>query len=764
MTNNRPKYSALALAVAATVGGMYTAPVLAEGLQLEEVVVTARKREESLSDVPAAITAFSGEQLRNAGFSKATDLDTIAPNMVFDQVTAGSTASSGISLRGVSFQDVEKSFDPAIGVQMDGLYMGTSNGQIFRLLDVERIEVIRGPQGTLFGKNTIGGLINVIRSKPTGEFGGKVRVGVGRFGEKNIDALLNVGNETLAAKFVYGMHKTDGYFDNLVTGEEAGEADVSTATINVLWRPTDTLSLDVLYNRVDDESDTPPLANVSLDFTNPNGAGGSLLTCTGADALAVPRFGFCAANADTTQTGDRYVVNQNGSDENFFDMDTFRLQAEWEINDALTAIYVGGIIETEEEQNQDFDATPVTIYHAIRASEYEQMSHELRLQGDMDKLSYVAGVYLWHSEYQQSQSDVFFAPLPSLDTDYEADSWSFFFEGDYQLTDQLAVTLGARYVDEEKTLSISGNGGLPTAFSTFPGGRMADGSDPATSGAPASNFTGPQSSSWDDTIYRIALKYDWNDSVNTYLSYSTGFRSGGYNGRGASFLPATEAYDPETVSSLEVGLKAELMDGRMSLNIAAFTSDYDDKQEEINVADPSSGTGQSTVVRNAAKASIQGLEVEWNMLLTEGWTVGAFLGLLDAEFDSFQANLGYGERDNSDLKLRRVPETSFGVHTTYQTDIGKGEATFSMNYGWKDDYEIANATNEVQGHIDAHGILNIGADYEIGPIKISAYGRNMSDEDVYTHAFVVAPGPANLFAFATPREPRNYGLEVTYSF
>jgi len=695
-------------------------------VQLEEIIVTARKRDESLQDVPAAVTAFTTDQLIAAGIKDAIGLATVTPNLVFDQITAGSTGSSAISLRGVSFQDVEKSFDPAIGLQFDDVFMGTANGQIFDLLDVERIEVLRGPQGTLFGKNTIGGLINIVRSKPTGELGAKLRVGFGSDGEQRFDGLLNVGNEKFAAKFVVGSYETDGFFTDQVSGEDVGAADAFTGTANFLWNISESTSIDYAFTAMRDDGDTPPLLNTS--------GAGSILTCI----LA----GQCAPDSNTPQTGDRYVVAQDGSNENFFDSDTHRIKVQSEINDNLSFTYIGARQETDEVQNQDFDATIVPIFQARRDQQYEQTSHELRVNGNYGGINFVAGLFLWDSEYQLEQTTEVFGAPSTTNADHEVESQSIFIEGDFSISDNLTATVGARYIDEEKTFGATDN----ILFST-----LAD----------------PSNESWSDTIYRTALKYDFNDNVQGYVSYSTGFRSGGFNGRAGSLNVARESYEPEEVENLEFGVKSSLLNNRMTLNVALFAADYNDKQEEIAISDPSSATGQSTVVRNAATAEVSGLEFEINYQVTEAFRLGIYGGLLDSDYVDFTADIGLGDgvQDRSNLILRRAPESNLGLTSSYTFQLGKGIVRASLNYAWKDDYNII-FTNDAEGQIDSFGTLNGVLSYELENMSFRITGRNLTEEEHYSHSFVVAPNivGGNLFAFASPVAPRTVSAEFTYEF
>src|SRR5688572_10746006 len=357
---------------------------------LPEVVVTARLREESMQRVPEAISAVSSQQTEQMFQATTQAVEGLAPNLVFDRMGAGPGAAS-ISIRGLSFQDVEKSFDPAVGVALDGVALGTNTGAMLQIFDVDRMEVLRGPQGTLFGKNTIGGIINVIRPEPTGELGTRLRIGGGSHASRNFAGVLHlpeVGDQ-FAIKLFYTNRRQDGFDRNLhLGGARVGGMDTESYGAKLKWTPTQQLKLVYTYERDDDNSPIPGLLNVSLPT----------------DVLCAV-FQHCSLDGQgvVPETGDPHVVNQNGSDEQFYRVDGHTLAVNWQLATGLALDYTFGHRDSDEQTDQDFDATALTFFQTRRTQAYHQNSHELRLNYDDGRVNLVSGLYFWDSGYRLHQ-------------------------------------------------------------------------------------------------------------------------------------------------------------------------------------------------------------------------------------------------------------------------------------------------------------------------------------------------------------------------
>lgn len=702
--------------------------VLAEGADnsraIEEIVVTARKREENLQDVGLSVSALSQIEIEDNFARDLRDLVFVSPNLVLDDTAQGPGGVASAYIRGIGVSEVEKNFDPAVGVVVDGLFMGTMSGGITRAIDMESVEVLRGPQGTLFGRNTIGGVIHMRRSKPTGELGGKLRLSYGNYETAGLDGLLNFGvGERVAVKLTGSLHdQGEGYYDNVNTGRDEGRVEYLSFGGNILFDATDTLEIEYTTQIERTDQDTPPLLNV--------GQPGQLF-CDG--------FGFCSPDLDTPVSGDRWKTTQDidGPNDATFDADTHIVELRWDISDALRLDYVFGSWETEETVLTDFDAVAPLLFHTSRPAEWEQTSHELRLTFDdgSSPFSGTAGVYLWDSEYEiRLRSFIGFAvPDTVLDlpqtSAQNAESWALFFEGDYDITDSLTLTLGGRYTEDEKDTDQAG---IVTA--------AAD-------------------DDWSEFTPKVGLRYQINNQAMVYSTYSVGYRSGGFNGRVDSFENATTPYDQETVTNYELGFKSQWLDDTLRVNGAVFYMDYEDKQEELQLPSATSGTGQVTLVANASTAEITGLELDvlWNA--TANLSLRGNLGILDAKYDDFEFESGAGLQDLSNLNLRRAPDVTASVSATYEWMIGENRAWALLGWRHIGKHEVDFA-NKPELTNDAQNLINASLNYRINSFQISAFGHNLTEEDGYGIGFDVA----GLWSYAATRAPRTYGVELSYSF
>ena len=713
-------------AVIALASVVNTPPAHAESAAdraVEEIVVTARKREENLQDVGLSVSALSQIEIEDQFARDLRDLVFVSPNLVLDDTAQGPGGVAAAYIRGIGVSEVEKNFDPAVGVVVDGIFLGTMTGGITRALDLESVEVLRGPQGTLFGRNTIGGVIHLRRSKPTGELGGKFRAGYGNFETTRLDGVLNVPlGEQVAAKFTAAYHdQGEGYYDNVNTGRDAGRVEYQSFGVNLLATPMDNLELEYTGQFERTDQDTPPLLNV--------GQPGQLF-CDG--------FGFCSPDLDTPVSGDRWRTTQDlvGPGDATFDADTHILEARWDINDALRLDYIFGSWETEETVLTDWDAVAPELFHTTRPADYEQRSHELRITFDdgSSPITGTAGIYLWDSEYEiRLRSFIGFA-VPDVVLDLpqtsrqNSESWALFFEGDYAINDQLTLTLGGRYTEDDKDTDQAGV------------------------------VTATADDDWNEFTPKVGLRYRLNDDLMVYGTYSVGYRAGGFNGRVDSVETATTPYDQETVSNYEVGFKSEWLDGTLRLNGAAFFMDYEDKQEELQLPSATSGTGQVTLVTNASTAEVLGLELDllWNP--TANLSLRGNLGLLDAEYDEFEFVGPAGLQDLSSLEIRRAPELTASLSATYEWTIGDHRAWAMLGWHHIGKHEVDFA-NKPELTNNAQNLLNASFNYLAGPVQISAFGHNLTEEDGYSIGFDVA----GLWSYAATRAPRTFGLEVSYA-
>jgi len=741
------------LAAAVTVA-LFTLPVshtvMAQGAVLEEIVVTARKRTENLQDVGLSVSAMSGTEIERTFARDIRDLAFISPNLIIDDTSQGPGGNAAIYIRGIGVADVEKNFEPAVGVTIDGLFIGANSGAIMRSIDIASLEVLRGPQGTLFGRNTIGGTINIDRTRPTGELGGKIRAGYGDYDTYWVDGIVNFGiTEDIAVKLSGAKNdQQEGYFENVNTGNDDGAIDYESYGANILWNATETLEFEYTYQNEETTQDTPPLVSMSQP--------GSSLSCD--------VYGLCAKSKSTPSSGDRYKVTTlsfepttaslspppttlvtspeadliPNNDDATFDAETHIFETRWDISNAFTMNYIYGSYDTDETVVTNFSSEPIMLFGTDRPAQYEQDSHELRLTYDNGgALNFVAGAYYWESEYDiQLRSWItFLVPGTVLDipqsTHQETESKALFFEGDYALNDSWTLTLGGRYTEDEKESQQRGN-------------LSTEGDDP--------------SEDWDEFTPKAGVRYRIDDDAMLYATYSKGYRSGGFNGRVDELASATIPYDPETVDNYEVGFKSEWMDQRLRVNGSIFYMDYQDKQEEIGLQSDGP-TGQRISVFNAADATMQGIELEMQAIVTDNLSMRANFGYLDSEYDEFTYDNGFEIVDDSGLDFRRAPEYTGSVDATYEWRLGNGDAWLRGSYHFLGEHFIEQANRPELENDDQH-IVDASINYTINGITLSVFGRNLTEEDGWAHGLFVS----GLFTYASARAPRTWGAEVVYNF
>jgi iron complex outermembrane receptor protein len=735
--------TAVALALGATGFGTTAYAADTQVNALEDIVVTARKREENLQDLGASVSALGANELNRRFDVDLASFANAAPNVVIDDLQQGPGSPAAISIRGIGTTDVEKSFDPTAGVVLDGVFIGANSGAMIKALDLQSMEILRGPQGTLFGRNSIAGAINVTRRKPGGEGGGEVRLGIGNYSDFQADGYVN-GNLTdnFAVKLAGAKRKRDGWFENRTLGKDVGELDYYAVSPSFLWTPTENLEFYYRYDRSKQTQDANTVHNMAQ-----------------ADQVFCFFYNQCAQGLQTPQSGDRLTVLQNGDGRNsFFESDLHIFQAKWEFAPTYQLDYIFGYFKTNEEVLQDWDGTPLTLYHTERPAVYQQRSHELRLtHAGEGALSYTVGFYGWNSGYTIDLLSFigfgdFLFGLPSgtvlnvpQSVRQRTESQAVFFEGDYKFTDALTLTLGGRYTKDEKESGVIDP--LFTAQLAVLGG-----------------FDNPFNKEWSEFTPKVSLRYRVNDDLMVYGLYSRGFRAGGFSGRPGTYEAAATPYDPETVDNFEAGIKSEWFDKRLRLNASVYFMKYEEKQEELSVpVDVAGGTGQQTLVLNAATADLKGVELELQARPGGGFAVNASLGYLDAEYKDFVDPLS--GQDISYLKLRRAPKVTASLSPSYEWEAMDG--TFwvqaTAHYSSSVEYTFFNTP---QARNPSQTIVDASINYQRGKTMVSLWGMNLGDEDGWSQAYDVGSSLAfpGLWTYAATRPPRTYGLRIQQSF
>lgn len=745
---------------------------------LEEVVVTARKREEGSQEVPLSIAAFNSDQIQALKVRDLTSLSVGMPNVALDDV--GTTrGTQNFSIRGLGINSSIPSIDPTVGVFVNGVYLGVNNGIIFDVFDLESIEVLRGPQGILFGRNVTGGAILMNTKKPGEEFEGTVRVATdgGGQGGMNYYAMGTIGGpvtDNLGLKLTAYYNEDEGYFENQFNGEDYGAVEQTMIRPTLVWNPTDLSELVVRYEYTDISGDGP-VAQSHLNGRERNEGATPPATSTFFD-----RNSFGVSNdLDGFQTVET-------------DFLTVQYDQGVELGDGnITAIY--GYRDSSSQALSDIDSQPFAAFHAPSWLEAEQHSFELRYSGRFGNANVTTGAYWFDNDIAYHERRDLLGAVTAQATGgalgpevsfqvqdgggfYTVETIGLFAAVDYDLSDRLTLTAGLRYTEEEKSASVA-----TLALNT----NQLNPAATLGSGTPvyANLITGVDTrcnivtrndcfldfnddDSWTTWSPKLGLSFALNETSQLYGHWTRGFRSGGYNLRNTSPVASPGPFDEEQVDSFEIGYKSTHSWGR--LNAAVFYTNIEDMQREVNTADGESAVVQ--VIDNTADATIMGLEVDGTVRLTDNLLLLASLGYIDAEYDSVRFDLN-GDGDinaaDKDLDLPRAPELTYSIGLNYDWNMGSwGYASARVSYAYRDETFF---TDDNRGLINEQDILDAGVDFYSNDDRwvFSLYGRNLLDTVKHGGATQLpqALGPLPLGGtFAPLAKGELYGAEVTYNF
>jgi iron complex outermembrane recepter protein len=732
---------------------------------IQEIVVTARFRQENLQDTPLSISAFNAKTIQNSVVTDVASVQKFLPNIQLARVPfAGNSLAA--SIRGISFADLEKTFDPAVGVAIDGVFLGTSTGGNIDFNDIESVEVLRGPQGTLYGRNTVGGVINVRRTKPTGELGAKLHTRYASFNTFDIDAVVNLPKigDALSVK-IFGLRRTsDSFTRNRYTNKHEPGRDYYNIGVSVLAEvgADTTVQASVDYQR--DRSSYPSSVNLTKANGLVFGAGGTI--CDFTLAIGLGDLG-CDTQGYILQKSEGFrIANTSIPFNSYIDGWNASLEFNSKIGNLnLTAIT--GFRDTSDSLLEENTGTPpvpvapgvsIPLFVAARDQDYKQFSQEIRIQGDItDWMDLVAGVYYLHTNYairplpyngaNIGSAFILNTPIQSLSATQILDSYAVFAESILKLTSNVRLTIGGRYTSEKKKFSI--NYPLPQAAA----------------------FTASAQATFSDPTGRVILDWKPNDSTMVYASWSRGFRSGGFNGR-ATTTTSVGPYDPERVDSYEVGLKADLADGLVRFNPTIFQANYDNKQEEFLRA--AAGGATETVVQNAASARIRGIELEFQARPTRDLTLRAAGGYLDAEYRSFLLpDLTQPGNPLIDVaasrNFRRAPKYTFNGGVDYVKEISNGNSlSITVDYAYIDDIFVSAISDStgakrdiIQGRstVDA-SIAFVHSGDSIKNLRVSGYVRDLFHKGGRLSSTL----DAGVFYFGIAVPNREFGVEATVKF
>jgi len=708
-------------------------PVLAQTGNDDEVFVTAQRRTQNIQDVPISVTAVSGEFLENIGAIDITDVQKLTPNATIE-VARGSNSTVIAFIRGVGQQDPLWGFEPGVGIYVDDVYIARPQGAVLDIFDVERVEVLRGPQGTLYGRNTIGGAVKyVTKSLDMEDPTLRARVNVGNYGQ--FDQIVS-GSIPVSDSFAIGgaiaNYQRSGFGENLNTGADHYDKDIIAGRISAEWSPTDAFNLRVAADMTTDKS---------------NAKHGHRLLPSADGTFAV--------------TENEYDTRAGAGDDNEVKTKGVSVTASWDANEAITLKSITAYRKGETSTPIDFDALPQVDFDVPARYQDDQFSQEFQLLYSGDRLSGVAGLYYLDGS-ASGDFDVILESLFGGLTIYQAgdqskENLSAYADFTYDLTDRLGISLGARYTEDKTVADVTRQLFFGLGSTAF---------DPANMSIAGPVQTGYVGLERKDTEFtpRVAVSFKANDNTNLYASFSQGFKAGGFDPRARADLDpiglSAEGFGPETVDSYEVGVKGDLFDNRLTYSLAGFMADYKDQQ--ITVQQGVDAIGNDGIndtfissVFNAGKSEYLGLEFEGVLRLSDNFTLNAMAGYIDAEIKeilSADVNIASG------FVTQNTPEitTRFGFAYTHDLD-DMGDILVTGSASYRDEYFLFNVPNPGFGpgqsavfpqggpalDPDKYTLFDLGVKWtsESGRWDLGVFGRNLTDERARVAAYnFVTPG------------------------
>ena len=741
---------------------------------LNEIVVTAQKREEGLQDTPIAITAVSGEDLQAQGAENISNLQAITPNLVFDTTAPVSGVSSGaiVFIRGVGQTDFQLTTDPGVGTYVDGVYISRSVGGVLDVLDLERVEVLRGPQGTLFGRNTIGGAISLVSKRPSDAFEARAEATVlSRDGFNGLLALDVPLADSVRTKVVASYKTQDGFVDGLLDDRQLGDSDRLSfrGTIEADIGSSLLATFTADYTTIDEQNAASKLVGISVaapgaptrtDFRFDRSTG-TVVTENfnippGAPTLTflqnVGPTGAFGQNFITPDLDTTFATGPNGTELNIWGASlTLALDLGFGELKSITAYR-----ETTGSFARDADGSPLAVTHTENFDySQDQFSQELQLTGSVldDALQFAVGAYF----FDENGSDNLTVTLPFLFgnvnnfASVENKSYAAYAQGTYSLTPDLSFTGGVRYTKDEKAYIVPVDGG---AILNGPAGVFG----------PAGTFTpffpaGTSEVEFDNVSFKAVLDYKLLDGTLLYASYSEGFKSGGFNTRYLVPVPAPVAFDPEELVTYETGIKWEGFGRSLRLNGAVFYSEYSDIQLVLF-------QNGAPLTVNAASADIYGVELEATALPVDSLELGAGIGYTNAEYSSVAPLDPLVSPELQVLESNALPNTpewsvsAYAAHTANITDDGELRTRVDWSYTSRIENDAQNSRFLTQSGVHLINASMGLHDLNSG-LSVTAFVKNL------TNRRYIVSGDSNFgigFHEANFNEPREWGVTLRYEF
>jgi iron complex outermembrane receptor protein len=738
-----------------------------QAFQIEEIVVTAEKREQSIQDVPMSVAAISGDDI---GIGKVTGMDDIAmktPGVGFNQFNLGEPR---IYIRGIGNSSDSAASDPAVGIFIDEVYIGRTGGSGFDLFDLERVEILRGPQGTLYGKNTNGGAINFITTRPSQENSAKVSFTAGSDGLLHAQALINGGlTEQVSGKLSVSTKTRDGVYRNVISadeitmetnlsnspiignsvgasgsGDELGDSDSLNIRGQLLFEPGDNTSILLSADYAKDKTNGScrHLANLDQGIFGT----GPLWELAMSDAYRSD-IRHCASQFDTGQ--ERTIKGTMARVEHDFGWANLLSISAWRSSDYNTVDDLTGIPLNQPDQ---IFTAPENVIDGVE-EEASQFSQEFRLSGSSNRLDWIAGFFYMREEVERDEEfyTQYSVPLQGLGLapigdvlflqDNTTTSYAVYSQVDWRLTDQWTLTYGIRWSRDEKEITqdakdLLGSGfptGVPLILPEFPAEVNAE-------------------DDWSEVTHKASVNYRFGEDAMVYLTYSEGFKSGAFPSQTNVPANAAQTVDPEIVENIELGLKSTWFDNRLQFNIAYYDIDYDNLQVfEL--------TPTLLLVLNNAQAKSTGIEASVTLVPTENLRLNASFSDGEAEYEHF---INASGSDRSGNTLPMASDQSATLDIDYRLPLGSnGNLDFNLSYNWKSEYYTA-SSNADKTRQDDIGQLGASLRWSNGDesLSVTAWGKNLGDKVQIAHQIVDPTGITS----ERYLPPKSYGVTVTKSF
>lgn len=694
---------------------------------IDEIVVTAEHREASLQKTQISITAMPAEAIEDLGISTGLDVGQYVPN-VHTHIQGGSTMGFSPTIRGVHQSEVYVTFDPSAALYIDDVLIPRNPGALLDILDMERIEVLRGPQGTLYGRNTIAGAMNFITKKPTDELEGSMRFTFGTENQRDIRGVLNLpllGADSEAGalnlRVAGAVLNRDGLLRNELQGAPVSEYDTVDREVlmtHLQWEPTDALTLRYTYDRtrIDEVPDSQFVTTV-----NPSSP----------VSFLVGPYSVRQSNRPTT-------LLASGPMHAGLDVDGHALNITYDIGEKMTLTSITGYRDMESGGiNGSF--VPFALIETGDHQELDTFTQEIRLTGTAmdDRLNYSLGAFFMEEDGEAGfRLAVFGSPVSDTFGEFDNSNWAVYGQATYALTDRWSITGGLRYTEEEREMSKAE---LLTPAVVYPDAKR----------------------DFDNISPMVSIGYQWNENINTYFKVSSGYQSGGFNVRDIDPADFARGFDEEKMVAFELGIKAMSSDQRFRTNLAFWFSDYDDKLVSNFIP-----AIASNVIRNAGAVDIYGMELEFLANLTDRLQVGLDYGLTKPDYKKYDDGFG---NDLSDVtSFSYTPEKDVHAFASYtMPGPGVGVLSARVDYSYRESIRFLSIQPERNsgrnlGLVDARVTL----DKLPGPggtsVRISAWVKNLTDESYWdTGANIYDAFGFDVNSYG---DPRLLGVDFEVSF